>query len=234
MQGGFAFYRCLYTAAYIHCVPATYLCIAMEPQIPLFSDPAGQHIPLKDGELVYYPQFFTLPEANRYMQLLMTTVNWQQEGMMMYGKQVPFPRLMAWYGSAGSSYAFSGKVYTPERWTDELLEIKDRITPVAGVDFNSVLLNRYRNGKDSMGWHADDEPELGINPVIASVNLGASRRFMLRHVKEGHKFELELQHGSLLIMQGVLQHHWQHQVPKTAKVLRERINLTFRVIRRLR
>ncbi|MBW8686195.1 alpha-ketoglutarate-dependent dioxygenase AlkB family protein [Chitinophaga rhizophila] len=202
----------------------------MEPQIPLFNDPDSQHISLKDGELVYCPQFFKLPEANHYMHQLLHTINWQQEGMMMYGKQVLFPRLMAWYGDAGSSYSFSGSTYAPLPWTDELLQIRAQIIPLAGVDFNSVLLNRYRNGKDSMGWHADDEPELGVNPVIASVNLGAPRRFMLRHVKEGDKFELSLEHGSLLIMKGALQHHWQHQVPKTTKVSAERINLTFRVI----
>lgn len=212
------------------------LCIfvLMEPQIPLFSDPASQHITLKDGELVYYPQFFSLQEATLYMHTLMEKIRWQQESMMMYGKPVLFPRLMAWYGDAGSTYAFSGKTYTPEAWTDELRGIKERIEPIAGVQFNSVLLNRYRNGKDSMGWHADDEPELGHNPVIASVNLGASRRFMLRNQEAGLKYELELQHGSLLLMKGALQHHWQHQVPKTAKVSGERINLTFRVIQRVR
>lgn len=202
----------------------------MEPQLPLFSDPASQHINLKDGELVYYPQFFSLQEATGYMHSLMEKIRWQQESMMMYGRQVLFPRLMAWYGDAGSTYTFSGKTYAPEGWADELLLIKERVASVAGVRFNSVLLNRYRNGKDSMGWHADDEPELGVNPVIASVNFGASRRFMLRHLQAGLKYELELQHGSLLIMKGALQHHWQHQVPKTARVSEERINLTFRVI----
>ncbi|SHM42893.1 alpha-ketoglutarate-dependent dioxygenase AlkB [Chitinophaga sp. CF418] len=212
------------------------LCIfvLMEPQIPLFSDPASQHITLKDGELVYYPQFFSLQEATSYLQALIEKIVWQQESMKMYGKEVLFPRLMAWYGDAGSTYAFSGTTYTPQGWTEELLRIKERIEPEAGVRFNSVLLNRYRNGKDSMGWHADDEPELGLNPVIASVNLGASRRFMLRHQQAGLKYELELQHGSLLIMKGALQHHWQHQVPKTTKVSGERINLTFRVIQRVR
>jgi len=208
------------------------LCIfvLMAPQIPLFSDPTRQHITLKDGELVYYPQFFSLQEATACMQTLMEKIAWQQERMKMYGKEVLFPRLMAWYGDAGSTYAFSGNTYTPQAWTEELLHIKERIEPEAGVCFNSVLLNRYRYGKDSMGWHADDEPELGRNPVIASFNLGATRRFMLRHQQAGLKYELELQHGSLLIMKGALQHHWQHQVPKTTKVSGERINLTFRVI----
>ena len=206
----------------------------MEPQIPLFSDPDCQQISLKDGELVYCPQFFPLRGANHYLHTLLHSIHWQQEGMVMYGKPVLFPRLMAWYGEAGSSYTFSGKTYDPAPWTNELLRIKDAIEDLAGVDFNSVLLNRYRDGNDSMGWHADDEPELGLNPVIASVNFGATRRFMLRHVKEGHKFELKLQHGSLLIMKGTLQHYWQHQVPKTTKVSGERINLTFRTILRMR
>jgi alkylated DNA repair dioxygenase AlkB len=206
----------------------------MQSQIPLFGDPDSQHIYLQDGELVYSPQFFMEPEADGYFHALMEKIHWQQESMMMYGKPVLFPRLMAWYGDTGSSYAFSGKTYTPQAWTDELLKIKDRIEPTAGVRFNSVLLNRYRSGKDSMGWHADDEPELGRNPVIASVNLGATRRFLLRHVKAGLKYELELRHGSLLVMSGALQHHWQHQVPKTARVSGERINLTFRVVQQVR
>lgn len=203
----------------------------MDRQLPFFSEPSFHHIPLQDGELVYYPQFFPVQEADGLLQTLLQTIHWQQEGMMMYGKQVLFPRLMAWYGDVGTGYAFSGTTYTPLAWTEALLHIKNAIEPAAGALFNSVLLNRYRNGRDSLGWHADDEPELGIDPVIASVNLGATRRFMLRHVKEGLKYELPLQHGSLLVMKGTLQHHWQHQVPKTTKSLPERINLTFRMIK---
>jgi alkylated DNA repair dioxygenase AlkB len=195
-------------------------------------DLSPRHILLKNGELEYHPQFFPRPEADSLLQQLLTDIDWKQESMIMYGKKVLFPRLMAWHGDAGSTYAFSGTTYSPQPWTPSLLEIKQRIEPVAGVSFNSVLLNLYRNGKDAMGWHADDEPELGTNPVIASVNLGASRRFMLRY-KTGHrlKYELELEHGSLLIMKGTLQHYWQHQVPKTARPLPSRINLTFRVIK---
>lgn len=205
----------------------------MQPQIPLFNDPDCQHIFLKDGELVYFPQFFSVWEAGQFMRTLLEEIHWQQDSMVMYGKEVLFPRLMAWYGDDGSSYSFSGNTYKPKPWTEALLKIRRQIEPAAGAEFNSVLLNRYRNGKDSMGWHADDEPELGLNPVIASVNLGAARRFMLRHIKEDHKYELELQHGSLLVMKGALQHYWQHQVPKTTKVSEERINLTFRLIHRV-
>ncbi|WP_440132638.1 alpha-ketoglutarate-dependent dioxygenase AlkB family protein [Chitinophaga sancti] len=200
-------------------------------QLPFFEEPTGQLIPLQDGELLYYPHFYTAQVADAYFRSLMAGIDWKQEGMMMYGKPVQFPRLMAWYGDEGSSYAFSGKRYVPAAWTKELLEMKEQVSVPAGVAFNSVLLNRYRNGNDSMGWHADDEPELGTDPVIASVNFGATRRFMFRHQRAGLKYELNLTHGSLLIMKGSLQHHWQHQVPKTAKPMGERINLTFRVIK---
>ncbi|HEY8919467.1 MAG TPA: alpha-ketoglutarate-dependent dioxygenase AlkB [Chitinophaga sp.] len=204
----------------------------MNQQLPMFpEEPSSHHIPLKNGLLEYYPQFFSAGEADTLFQELTQGILWKQESMKMYGKAILFPRLMAWHGDAGSAYAFSGTTYTPEPWTPPLLQIKEKIEPLAGVHFNSVLLNLYRNGKDAMGWHADDEPELGMNPVIASVNFGAARRFMLRY-KQDHtlKYELELQHGSLLLMKGTLQHYWQHQVPKTARPLPSRINLTFRVI----
>lgn len=190
-----------------------------------------QQITLQDGELIYFPGFFTEEEAEGYFRELRDGIDWKQEGMMMYGKPVLFPRLMAWYGDKGSSYAFSGKRYEPLEWTPSLAVINKRVSALAGVTFNSVLLNRYRNGNDSMGWHADDEPELGKDPVIASVNFGATRRFMFRHKGSDLKYELELTHGSVLIMGGSLQHYWQHQVPKTKKVLGERVNLTFRVIK---
>lgn len=202
-------------------------------QLPFFEEPSEQFIPLQDGELLYYPHFFTAEVADIYFRSLMRNIDWKQEGMMMYGKPVLFPRLMAWYGDAGSSYAFSGKRYEPSAWTKELQEIREQVAGPAGVVFNSVLLNFYRNGNDSMGWHADDEPELGPDPVIASVNFGATRRFMFRHQQAGLKYELNLTHGSLLIMKGSLQHHWQHQVPKTTKPIEERINLTFRLIKPL-
>ncbi|WP_217602898.1 alpha-ketoglutarate-dependent dioxygenase AlkB [Chitinophaga sp. GbtcB8] len=204
----------------------------MNQQLPMFpGEPSSHQVPLKNGLLEYYPQFFSAREADTLFQELTQGIHWKQESMKMYGKTVLFPRLMAWHGDAGSAYAFSGTTYVPEPWIPALLQIKEKIEPPAGVHFNSVLLNLYRNGKDAMGWHADDEPELGDNPVIASVNFGAARRFMLRY-KQDHtlKYELELQHGSLLLMKGTLQHYWQHQVPKTARPLPSRINLTFRLI----
>jgi len=186
---------------------------------------------IENGEYLFFPDFFSKSESDLFLQKLKGEIEWKQESMNMYGKQVDFPRLTAWYGDNDKPYSFSGITLQPKIWTKELLEIKDKIEPLSNVQFNSVLLNRYRSGNDSISWHTDAEKELGPNPVIASVNFGATRKFQLRHIKTKEKIEIELTHGSLLIMQGELQHFWQHQVPKTSKVVTERINLTFRVIK---
>jgi alkylated DNA repair dioxygenase AlkB len=186
---------------------------------------------IKNGEFLFYPNFFSKAESDLYLQIFKESIEWKQESMNIYGKQVNFPRLTAWYGDKDKPYSFSGITLQPKVWSKELLEIKDKIEPLSKVQFNSVLLNRYRSGNDSISWHTDEEKELGQNPVIASVNYGATRKFQLRHIVTKEKLEIELTHGSLLIMQGELQHYWQHQVPKTSKVIGERINLTFRVIK---
>lgn len=186
---------------------------------------------IQNGAFQFYPDFFNSKESDFYLEALQTTILWSQESMKMYGKQVLFPRLTAWYGDHGMRYSYSGLTFDPHFWTDELLAIKQKIEPIAQTTFNSVLLNLYRYGKDSMAWHADDEKELGRNPIIASVNFGATRSFQMRHKQTKEKISLALSHGSLLIMQGEMQHFWQHQVPKTAKKVGERINLTFRVIK---
>lgn len=188
-------------------------------------------ISIPNGEYIYLPNFFTKSESDNYFQVLKENILWKQESMNMYGKQVMFPRLTAWYGDNDKPYSFSGITLRPHSWTKELLEIKNKIEPIANTQFNSVLLNQYRNGNDSISWHTDAEKELGLNPIIGSVNFGATRKFQLRHIETKEKIEIELTHGSLLIMQGELQHFWQHQVPKTAKKVNERINLTFRVIK---
>jgi len=188
-------------------------------------------VSVPNGEYVYLPGFFTKAETTAYFKALKAEVRWRQESMSMYGKQVLFPRLMAWYGDIGRPYSFSGIRLEPLPWTEELLEIRNTIEPVAQTRFNSVLLNRYRNGNDSISWHADAENELGANPVIGSVSFGAVRRFQLRHSRTREKIELELGDGSLLVMRGEMQHFWQHQVPKTSRKVGERINLTFRVIK---
>lgn len=186
---------------------------------------------IENGEFIFIPDFFNKVESDILFQLLREKIFWKQESINIYGKRIEFPRLTAWYGNDDKPYSFSGITLEPIPWIDEILEIKKRIEPRANLTFNSVLLNLYRDGKDSISWHTDAEPELGKNPVIASVNFGASRTFQLRHNITKKKIEIELTHGSLLIMQGELQHYWHHQVPKTKKAIGERINLTFRVIK---
>ena len=185
---------------------------------------------IENGEYIFYPNFFSKSESDMLLKSLHNNIIWKQESMNMYGKKINFPRLTAWYGNNDKPYSFSGITLQPLPWTNEILIIKNKIDLIAKTEFNSVLLNLYRDGNDSISWHTDAEKELGINPVIASVNFGATRMFQLRHIKTKEKLEIELTHGSLLIMQGELQHFWQHQVPKTNKTVGERINLTFRVI----
>ncbi|GAF04643.1 alpha-ketoglutarate-dependent dioxygenase AlkB family protein [Saccharicrinis fermentans] len=202
-------------------------------QLDLFSqgNSQAQWVSITNGEYLFVPDFFNVEEANRHFKTLLNDVEWKQESMSMYGKVIPFPRLTAWYGDNDKPYSFSGIILSPIQWNEALLEIKAKIEVEAKTIFNSVLLNRYRNGNDSISWHTDSEKELGLNPIIASVNFGATRKFQLRHKESKEKIELKLGHGSLLIMGGELQHYWQHQVPKTKKAVNERINLTYRVIK---
>lgn len=200
-------------------------------QLDIFKEKESDFISVEDGEYCYIPHYFDKTKSDFYFSYLLFQISWKQEEMRMYGKTIKFPRLTSWYGDNCKPYTFSGITLTPNLWTKELLEIKREIEPKCKVTFNSVLLNLYRNGKDSISWHTDAEKELGKNPVIASVNFGAIRKFQLRHIETKEKIEIELKHGSLLIMQGKLQHYWQHQIPKTKKEIRERINLTFRIIK---
>jgi alkylated DNA repair dioxygenase AlkB len=192
-----------------------------------------QQIPLPEGELTYVSSFFSPSESNRLLQELVRDVAWRQDKIRLFGKEHLQPRLTAWYGDPGKSYTYSSLRLDPLPWTPPLLEIKGRVEEAAGVTFNSVLVNYYRHGQDSMGWHSDDEPELGQNPVIASVSFGGARRFSLRHKfrKEVERVSLELTHGSLLLMAGPTQHFWKHQVAKTARQVEPRLNLTYRFIR---
>jgi len=185
---------------------------------------------INNGELVFKPDFFNSDESKYFLENLKNTILWKQESMNMYGKRINFPRLTSWYGENDKFYSYSGIKCSPNPWTNDLIEIKQKIDIISNNSFNSVLLNLYRDGKDSMSWHTDAEKELGKNPIIASVNFGATRKFQLRHLKTKEKLELELSNGSLLIMQGELQHYWEHQIPKTKTPVSERINLTFRVI----
>jgi len=184
-----------------------------------------------DADLVFYPSLFNLQESEQLLAELTQAIKWQQDWITLFGRSMPLPRLTAWYGDPGKSYTYSGITMMSIPWTKTLLDLKFRVEAVSGVTFSSVLLNLYRDGNDSMGWHSDDEPELGQNPVIGSLSFGGTRRFMLRHkLEKGLRLQLDLTSGSFLLMQGTTQHYWQHQIPKTKYAVIPRINLTFRVI----
>lgn len=186
-------------------------------------------IPLPDGDLRYASGFLAEAEADQFMRHLLDGIEWQQHHVVVFGRRLPAPRLSAWHGSAEARYAYSGLVLEPRPWTAPLRDLKTRVEAVADSPFNSVLLNQYRDGRDSMGWHSDDEPELGANPTIASLSLGGTRRFLMRHKHRDHPpVEIPLGPGALLIMRGPTQTHWQHQVPKTRRPCAPRLNLTFR------
>jgi alkylated DNA repair dioxygenase AlkB len=183
-------------------------------------------------KLQYHENIFDDQSLIALFDSLKHDVAWKQDHIKLFGKVHPTPRLVAWYGDPHCTYTYSGVVNTPLAWTPTLLTIKDRIEQLLyPAKFNCVLLNFYRDGHDKMGWHSDDEKELGPNPNIASVSFGATRRFDFKHKTDpGNKFSLELHSGSVLLMQGDMQHHWLHQLPAQKRILTPRINLTFRFI----
>lgn len=201
-------------------------------QLDLFGEEKDprQIININNGQYIYIPNFYSKVKADSLFETLKNTIQWDQQKMLMYGKEVMFPRLTSWYGDQDKPYTFSGITLQPYIWTDELLEIKKDIEVLSNVSYNSVLLNRYRDGNDSISWHTDAENELGMNPIIASVNFGQERVFQLKHMNTNERIDILLEHGSLLVMMGELQHYWKHQLPKSKKPMNERINLTFRVI----
>jgi alkylated DNA repair dioxygenase AlkB len=180
------------------------------------------------GILTYYPEFFKESIADKLFLVLKRDVSWKQE-KTFYGNV--FPRLTAYFSDIGVTYAYSGVSHESNPWPWYLKEVKERVEKQADGIFNSLLLNYYRNGKDSIGWHSDDERELGKNPIVPSLSFGSERVFQIRHKKTREKKEYLLKHGSLLVMSGTMQHYWQHSVPKTTKVNDPRINLTFRNIK---
>lgn len=187
---------------------------------------------LPDAEIEYYTGFFSTEKANELFNNLIEEIPWQQDSITIFGKTHPQPRLTALFGNDGKTYSYSNFVMHPHKWNPLLMYIKNEIEEISQENFTTVLLNLYRNGKDSNGWHADNEKELGRNPVIASVSFGAERSFHLQHNSNKEaKLKITLEHGSLLLMKGTTQHFWKHQIPKTAKPIGERINLTFRIIK---
>lgn len=187
---------------------------------------------LPDAEIIYYPHFMDTIEADAIFSELKNTIPWQQDEIRVFGKIHQQPRLTALYGNKDKSYSYSNITMAPNPWIPILDKIKLEVEKICKTEFTTVLLNYYRDGKDSNGWHADDEKELGENPIIASMSFGATRSFQLKYNSNtGIKKNILLEHGSLLVMKGTTQQYWKHQIPKTAKQIGPRINLTFRIIK---
>lgn len=182
------------------------------------------------GDLIYIANFYDRSESEYLLRSLKAELTWRQETIRLFGKPVLIPRMQAWYGDKEAYYKYSGLPLIPLPWTHTLKSIKFDLENILSVSFNSVLANLYRDGQDSMGWHSDNEKQLADKPIIASLSLGQSRKFLIKHKSSGEKIDLILQSGSLLIMHGNLQQHWQHSIPKTKKIIGNRINLTFRTI----
>lgn len=191
-------------------------------------DLLGRNLLPRDGEAYLIQGALSPGDAASAFDDLMATVDWRQEQAFLFGRRVPLPRLTAWYGDHG--YGYSGIQHEPAPLTPSLQSLQVMLESLAGRRFNSVLLNLYRDGRDSMGWHSDDESALGPEPVIASLSLGAARRFHFRHRTLAERVSLDLEGGSCLLMGGRCQAAWHHQLPKTRKVVGPRINLTFRRI----
>ena len=217
-------------------------------------DGKGIVIEVPYGRLYYAPYYFNQSKSDELLDYILAweninhkthdwkneadinhlpfpNIKWHQDTIKLYGKEHLLPRVSAWYGDSDKPYTYSSITLQPKAWTDKLLQLNDELFKICKRRFNSVLLNWYRDGSDYISWHTDAEKELGQNPLIASVNFGESRRFLLRLMSNHNiKLELPLHHGSVLVMAGQLQHYWQHSVPKQAKVKNSRINLTFRNI----
>jgi alkylated DNA repair dioxygenase AlkB len=185
-----------------------------------------------NGRFEYRPDWLEGERADALLATLRAEIDWQQRSIRMFGREILQPRLLRFQGEAGIRYAYSGDTLDAAPWHPAVDTLRRAVEEASGEAFNAVLINRYRDGRDSMGWHADDEPELGRHPAIASVSLGGERRFAMRRRDDpAQRFEVSTAHGSLILMLGDVQHHWQHAVPKTARAVDERINLTFRRIR---
>lgn len=197
----------------------------------LFSE-EKRHFNLPNAEIIYIENFYDTTRADHYFDVLKNTIHWQQDDITIFGKTYQQPRLTALYANNSKPYSYSNITMQPKLFTQELQQIKSDIEQEAHHQFTSVLLNRYRHGNDSNGWHADNEKELGTNPVITSLSLGETRPFHFKHryIKD-ERHKINLNHGSLLIMRGEMQHYWLHQIAKTKKEISERINLTFRTIK---
>jgi len=188
------------------------------------------YLEVENGELYYDENFISSSESTLLFQKLLNSLPFEQHYIKIFGKTHQIPRLEAFFAEDNHTYTYSGTTLKTIQFTPLLLKLKTQIEAVSNEKFNCVLVNLYRDGQDSNGWHADNEHELGKNPVIASLSFGATRRFDLRHNITKEKISFNLTNGSLIIMKGEMQHYWKHQIAKTKKVSQARINLTFRLI----
>ena len=196
---------------------------------PLATNGSDQALP--GTELWFAPDWLETGQADALFAELQDAIEWETHRIRLFGREVDSPRLSSWIGNEDAAYTYSGTRFQPRPWPPALTDILHRLAQELDCRFNSVLANRYRDGRDYMGWHSDNEPALGPHPVIASLSLGATRRFVLKHRHEAsRKLELPLAHGSLLVMRGDTQTNYKHSLPRTAKPMGERINLTFRRI----
>lgn len=187
-------------------------------------------LPLKDGVFEYYPSFLSQSKANLFFEKLRNETPWQHDEITLFGKKILQPRLTAFYGNKNTSYSYSNTTMFANKWNSDLLNLKKKVEELTGLQFNSALVNLYRNEMDSNGWHADNEKELGLDPIIASLSLGEERLFHIKHNTKAEKFKLNLANGSLLLMKNGSQTHYKHQLPKTKTTKRTRLNITFRTI----
>ncbi len=192
-------------------------------------DPFPNLLPF-DGIVHYYGAVIKHDVADHYLNVLLEDIEWKNDEAIMYGKHIITKRKVAWYGDSNFSYTYSNTTKQALLWTKELLELKQLTEKITGETFNSCLLNLYHTGEEGMAWHSDDEKSLGLNTCIASFSFGAERKFSLKHKETGNGVSQVLEHGSLLVMKGATQSNWLHCLPKTKKVQRPRVNLTFRTI----
>lgn len=198
----------------------------MDGRIILFSEPV-ELLPF-DGSALLFPNFIDANHADDAFRRLMNETPWEQRDIVVFGKLHREPRLSVWHSEPHISYTYSGILRTPQSWTPLLEELRDKCAAVSGATFNAVLANLYRDGNDGVGWHADNEASNGREPTIASLSFGASRRFDFRHRDTKQTIRMQLDQGSLLVMSGLSQHCWVHQLPRTKRVMEPRVNLTFR------
>ena len=195
----------------------------------LFHNPQTNLLP-KDGMVQYFGKVISTEKANQFMEALLNGIDWRNDEVVIYGKRIITKRKMAWYGDRPFEYKYSNISRTALPWTNELLELKTIVESISNENYNSCLLNLYHDGNEGMGWHSDDEKDLKKDGAIASVSLGTERKFGFKHKADKQTMYLMLEHGSLLLMKGQVQRHWLHSLAKSTRVLKPRINLTFRTI----